>query len=1066
MLSDQQQRHLATDPSGSFIVQAPAGSGKTEILTQRFLRLLGQVSEPEQIIALTFTRKAATEMRDRLIGALHHATQPISPASEHQRTTQTYARAVLARDQALGWQLLMQPNRLRIMTIDALCQMITHAIPIHALNYANIHEQPQTLYRQVARNCLHCARNTSPHQMDLKVLLRHLDNRQDKVILLFAQLLSQRDQWLTPIYLARNQSQAQFEHALAWIEAHELARFRQTIPSSLQTELISLLQTVVTHTGVSDSHWQALREWRDFESLDANLAMHLAALLLTSTRRLRKAFDHHIGIKREVCSAEIYDHLKTHSKQLLATLDALPGFGKALVHISTLPKPQYDAQQWCVLQALLNLLPLLVAHLELHFQETNTIDFTGIAHQARTALGNEQTPTDLALYLDHHIQHLLVDEFQDTSIQQFELLSQLVQGFETNDGRTLFVVGDPMQSIYRFRAAEVGLFLRAQQNGIGPINLRPIQLQANFRATPTLIDWVNQHAQTFFPSLDDMASGAIAFHPSIATRAADDASFIIANAYADPLHEAEAIAMFVQQELTRHPEQSIAILVRARHQLSELIPVLHQRQISFQGVDIDLLAHLPHLRDIWSLTQALLMPANRLAWLALLRSPWCGLDLADLLAIAQFKPSIYVALSHADTIPRLSNDGKIRAKYIYNVLHQALRKRGQYPLVDWLIQTLKLLHLNTILTPEQQEDLEQYWLLIKQYEQQGQIEDLDQFATQLQTLYSKKVTPSRLQIMTIHKSKGLEFDCVILPGLGAKSSQKDQALMRWLTLPTHQTDNVLLMSPVKAADDEACLLYDYLGRIDAEKSIYETQRLLYVAVTRAKQRLYLLDHYTPIRQGTFRQLLAQQRFTQIESLDGSNHPTLAHPLLSRLPLSCYQHPPTYPNLPNPTPNLMSPAEPRLIGIVTHELLRWICTYHPNDSTDIPWQLARTRLKAVGITELHAFERIQTQVLAFLNDPMGQWISQSHSDEHNEYELLIDEGTRTRIIDRTFIAEGIRWIIDFKTGQFDHQTHAHYQTQLQEYADLMQQNPRQIIRCGLYYLMNNQWIEWEPVLCLT
>ena len=163
---------------------------------------------------------------------------------------------------------------------------------------------------------------------------------------------------------------------------------------------------------------------------------------------------------------------------------------------------------------------------------------------------------------------------------------------------------------------------------------------------------------------------------------------------------------------------------------------------------------------------------------------------------------------------------------------------------------------------------------------------------------------------------------------------------------------------------------------------------------------------------------------------------------------------------------MSPAEPRLIGIVTHELLRWICTYHPNDSTDIPWQLARTRLKAVGITELHAFERIQTQVLAFLNDPMGQWISQSHSDEHNEYELLIDEGTRTRIIDRTFIAEGIRWIIDFKTGQFDHQTHAHYQTQLQEYADLMQQNPRQIIRCGLYYLMNNQWIEWEPVLCLT
>ena len=96
--------------------------------------------------------------------------------------------------------------------------------------------------------------------------------------------------------------------------------------------------------------------------------------------------------------------------------------------------------------------------------------------------------------------------------------------------------------------------------------------------------------------------------------------------------------------------------------------LLRQKQIPFQGVDIDLLAQLPHLRDIWSLTQAFLMPANRLAWLAFLRSPWVGLSLADLLAIASYAKSIYQSLAHSQAIPDLSAEGRIRAQYIYQVL--------------------------------------------------------------------------------------------------------------------------------------------------------------------------------------------------------------------------------------------------------------------------------------------------------------------------------------------------------------------------------------------------------------
>jgi ATP-dependent helicase/nuclease subunit A len=113
-----------------------------------------------------------------------------------------------------------------------------------------------------------------------------------------------------------------------------------------------------------------------------------------------------------------------------------------------------------------------LASLWLAFQEGGEVDFIEIAARASLALGDDEAPTDLAQALDYRISHLLVDEFQDTSPVQVELLEQLTRGWLPDDGRTLFVVGDPMQSIYRFRKADVGLFLRVRQRGIGGIDPR------------------------------------------------------------------------------------------------------------------------------------------------------------------------------------------------------------------------------------------------------------------------------------------------------------------------------------------------------------------------------------------------------------------------------------------------------------------------------------------------------------------------------------------------------------------------------------------------------------------
>lgn len=1065
-LKDAEQRQQAIDPESSFIVQAPAGSGKTELLTQRFLRLLGTVQAPEQIVAITFTKKAANEMRARILAALYSASTSETATSTHHMQTLTYASQALDRNNTLQWNLLSEPNRLRIMTIDALCQRLAHAIPLQEdqLSFPEVSQTPDRHYLNAAKACLNFSIINESLQPALVTLLKHVDNRHDTLLELFTGLLAQRDQWLQPLYQAKLQQKETIEDALVYIEQHELARLRNSIPHEQWQTLMSLSQRISCIENNPTTPRHHLKDWNDIDELNTQQSCGLAALLLTSQYTLRKSFDHHVGLKKGTCEDMDYYDIKTKSQILLAQLEEHPDFLQALIRVKELPDPIYPPEQWKVLQALFTLLPLLVAHLNLSFSEHNEVDFTAVSQQALEALGDEENPTDLALYLDNAIQHLLIDEFQDTSIQQYQLLSKLVHGWQIGDGRTLFVVGDPMQSIYRFRAAEVGLFIRAQQEGIGSVQLTPLQLCCNFRSTQTIVQWINQQFQHIFPQAEDIESGAVSFHPSVHTRENHAHTHVIANAFDHVNDEADAIITIIRQELNAHPTDSVAILVRSRSQLSAILRRLREEQLPFQGIEIDLLADLPHLRDVWSFTQAMLMPANRLAWLSFLRSPWCGLSLSDLHLIATLDQhqSIFNALMQLDKITGLSDDGRIRCQFIISVLQSALAKRHQQPLVDWLIDTLNTLHLEHILDPRAQEDLEQYWLLLERFEQDGQLADLSEFYAQLKKLYSKQVTPSRLQIMTIHKSKGLEFDCVILPSLSKKQPAMHKPLLRWLTLPTPQHDDVLLISPIKAAHHERCLLYDYIGQIDAQKNDYEMQRLLYVAVTRAKKRLYLTDNQLTPHHASFRQLLQIEWSSNIRHEEDTDEKMKSLPTLYRLPLNLYQNRqiPSTTQLSASTLTL-SDHTAKLIGIIMHEILQWICNHHPDEYDDLPTEFINHRLRASGLTDEHARHTLNEQLTRLFQCPKGCWIIQAHDQEHNEYELLIEQNNdiATRIIDRTFCDNGIRWIIDFKTGQMHPNAKNKHRQQLNEYADIMSRQSPEPIRCGLYYLTNNHWDEW-------
>src|SRR5262249_3363240 len=153
---------------------------------------------------------------------------------------------------------------------------------------------------------------------------------------------------------------------------------------------------------------------------------------------------------------------------------------------------------------LLVVLPRAAARVQLVFARRGVMDFNEATLVALRALDTEGGASDLLLALDTRIEHLLVDEFQDTSFAQCELLERLTAGWAPGDGRTLFLVGDPMQSVYRFRDANVRLFLEARaRRRLGSVALEPLTLSSNFRSQRGLVDWVNRVFPWVFPGRDE-----------------------------------------------------------------------------------------------------------------------------------------------------------------------------------------------------------------------------------------------------------------------------------------------------------------------------------------------------------------------------------------------------------------------------------------------------------------------------------------------------------------------------------------------------------------------------------
>jgi ATP-dependent helicase/nuclease subunit A len=1131
-VSDSAERQRALDPAESFIVQAPAGSGKTELLTQRYLALLARVESPEEVLAITFTNKAAQEMRSRVLLAIASAHLAM-PEKPHQRVTWELARALVQHDQRHAWQIETNPGRLRIQTIDSLSATLTRQMPLLARFGAQpaIADDAEVLYRAAAHNTLAELENDNVWSPAVEQLLGHLDNNLVVVSQLLATMLARRDQWLRHVadrHSARIE-RASLEQALAAVICDALGALVARMPRGLEAEVTALARYAADTLRVAEISSDIvacldITTWPGSPVAQLPLWRGLAELLLTKEGEWRKRVSVSIGFPapsdtRDATQKALRKNMKERMTSVIGQLNGYPEVATALHAVRDLPPAVYSDSQWRLLQSLMTLLPLAVAQLRLVFQEHGQVDFTEIAQAALLALGEPEQPTDLALALDYRFRHILVDEFQDTSLSQYGLLERLTAGWAAGDGRTLFAVGDPMQSIYRFREAEVGLYLRARREGIGGVRLMPLTLRVNFRSQGGVVDWVNRTFTQVLPVREDVAVGAVPYSPSDAALAPASGAAVQLHALAqdDGAREADEVVRLVLEARGEFPQGKVAILVRSRGHLAEIVPQLKSAGLRFRAIEIERLGDRQAVQDVLALIRALVHPADRVAWLACLRAPWCGLGLADLLALGgnDAGQPLWDSVCDDAKVAALSAEGQQCLRRVRAVLQAGIRQRRRRPLRGWVEGVwLALGGPSCVVDATDLEDVQVFFQLLEQLDEAGDLVDFAALLTGVERLYALPDVEADdgLQVMTIHKAKGLEFDVVIVPGLARTPPPPKSRLLLWQEIPRTHDRSDLLLAPIRAASDSDDPIYRFLRKLDEQKARYENGRVLYVAATRARRRLHLLGQVRRSLNGEVMQIqpppatsLLAQLWPEVEadfvcalSLPPAVQDVVMAPPANAAAQSVLRLPPhwTLPPPPDavawgavslaeethaPVEFIWAGETAKHIGTVVH---RWLLRL-ANDGAQ-HWSAARvrTQLPALRAALAHlgvppddlerATARVQQALDNSLADARGRWLLDAgHREARSEYALTawIGERAQNVIIDRTFVDEhGQRWIVDYKTSTheggglevFLAREQQRYRAQLEHYAQLLALLDSRPIRLGLYFPLLQGWREWDAL----
>ena len=840
--ADEAARTYAVDPRHNVVLEASAGTGKTTVLVQRYVNLLSVGVDPANILAITFTRKAAAEMRQRIIDKLREA-------------------ATLNDDGRKRWLALRdRVGDIAISTIDAFCYALLREFPLEAglapgFTVADETETARLAEDAIDRALARCraiarsdpamalvlTRITPPR---LRVALAHLVDRR-----LVARSGLHR-------YIGREAALP-----LDVLTARAVARFQgalQTLPGGLPA---FLAEGPVAHPrfGLIAADLRALArgEVEDPPTLAA-LVDTLRFYFLTQTRPFKPRSRMPPGYKKDQAVSEA--GWKRHSEAMKA---AAPAVHAAL---------QAWARDLNVLQSR-GIQRVLAITLDEHrrtLAEHDVVDFPELLERAVDLLQQMDEFSQSRYRLESRYHHVLVDEFQDTSRLQWRLVDLLVRSWGEGFGLvheapvlpSLFIVGDRKQSIYRFRDADVTLLDEAASaiRGLRPDGGGRRAISRSFRARPALLAFVNDvcaeiagvgptrpdafryEASDHFP-LDPAAAAAresVGDEPPIGVIVAEDSE---ATAQAVAAEIARLLASgTVRDRTTGLPRAAepgdIAILFRSRDAHREFERALEARDIPayvYKGLgffDAD------EVKDLVALIRFLAGPASDLRAAALARSRLVALSDHALARLAPHLASAFTAAATPDAAAALDPADAMRLAQVRTWLAEWLPMVDRFPPADVLDHVLAVSGYGDVLAgprlDQARENVKKLRGLARRVSNRGYATmarlagHIDRLATGDEANAVREAVHA-VNLMTVHASKGLEFQVVFVVNIGRGVNRR--------------------RSPVRvhlSGDDEAgaasVSIEDFLSEQDSlepELEREETKRLLYVALTRARDRLYL-----------------------------------------------------------------------------------------------------------------------------------------------------------------------------------------------------------------------------------
>ena len=851
VLADAEKRCRALVPAGSFHLTAPAGSGKTFLLVARFLRLLGLIDHPRQILALTFTNKAAAEMRERVRGWLDRAKKGAAAENAAEAELLDYASKALAAHSKLE-ELLLAGEILQIRTFHSFCYAVASQAPFEsgiAPGSSLMDENEQEFFlNEIVNEALQQIASRKEGDAARQALINrllYLNNSWWSLANEMKELVRRREGLFDMVrvlsrdrasgYLAvrvRELAETELNALKAGFQSCDLGR--QWAGFLEQTGNAGAQAACALPTDIPGAKWEALPQW-----------ICLANTFLTKEGDIRRQLGpktgFYNGFVKTVWGGAI-QNIPRETAQRLHQVRQLPTHDAPVTDPDTL---------WDLVVLLHSVLEIYDARR----RAKKVLDYSAL-ELAALRLFDAAAPSDLQLILDQQIRHILVDEFQDTSRQQWELLRKLCAGWSDGTGRTLFLVGDPKQSIYGFRKAEVKLFLDARLGlpleGGENIRLEPLVLDTNFRSQPHLIDWCNRVFENTVmaehkPEFDEVPFSPAKPSPTVPVRP-DPAPVELALFMEWPdrqsarVREAQWLAGRIAQHLGENgPDSYTAILLFSRTHLPVYLEALQQKRVPVQVKEGLKLVERPEVFYLWQLCRGIVLPHDNLAWAAQLRSPWFCLDFDRIHAISRQLPLLWVEKIHAFS----EQDEQVSS--FRQALTGAWQHVGHEPLADVVESAwLELQGAHIVVSKWGSRGLNccrRFLQMLREAEQGEPVRTLALLEQLLQKAY-EPVDPdtacSNIVLSTVHGAKGLEFDAIFIPFMdwNPEGGRKDQPSPYMLERAPNSGDYLLASRPDRLTGEKDPL-YGWLSKLRSKRQLGEARRLFYVAVTRARRQLVM-----------------------------------------------------------------------------------------------------------------------------------------------------------------------------------------------------------------------------------